>query len=195
MRDLDDRRVARTRQALLVAFRELVFANGYENVTVRGVVARANVGRSTFYEHFTGKDDILRASMAQFLVVFADSIASEAQPERLVHVLDHLWSNRRLTDAIFTGSPRQILARALAQMVAVRLEEMAGGGALAIPVRLAAIQLAEGQLALVEAWMRGKAHCPAARLAAAFHATSRAATLALLSDANPVARLDDRSAA
>ena len=191
MKDLDDRRVARTREALLVAFRELVFADGYDQVTVRGVVARANVGRSTFYEHFTSKDDILRASMSQFLVVFAESIASETPPERLVAVLDHLWSNRRLTDAIFTGSPRAVLARALAQMIEARLEEMAGAGALAIPLRLAGIQLAEGQLALVEAWMRGKAHCPSARLALAFHASSRAAALALLPDAD----LDSRSAA
>ena len=191
MKDLDDRRVARTREALLVAFRELVFANGYENVTVRGVVARANVGRSTFYEHFTSKDDILRASMSQFLIVFAESIASAAPPERLVAVLDHLWSNRRLTDAIFTGSPRAILARTLAQMIEARLEQMAGAGALAIPLRLAGIQRAAGQLAVVEAWMRGKAHCAAPRLADAFHASSRAAALALL----PAADLDSRSAA
>lgn len=195
MKDLDDRRVARTRDALLTAFREMVFANGYENATVREVVARANVGRSTFYEHFAGKEDILRASMSKFLVVLAGSIGADTPPERLTSVLDHLWSNRRLTDAIFTGPPRAILARALAQMIEARLEEMAVGGAAMIPLRLAAIQLAEAQFALVEAWLRGKAHCTSARLAAAFHASSRAATLALLFDAAPEPGLESRSAA
>ena len=191
MKDLDDRRVARTRDALLVAFRELVFADGYENVTVCGIVARANVGRSTFYEHFTGKEDILRASMSQFLIVFAACIDAETPPQRLLPVLDHLWSNRRLTDAIFTGSARAILARTLATMVEARLAQMTDGSGLAIPVRLAGIQLAEGQLALVEAWMRGKAHCAAPKLAAALYTSSRAAARALL----PEADLDSRSAA
>ena len=195
MRDLDDRRVARTRQALLIAFRELVFANGYENVTVLEIVARANVGRSTFYEHFTGKDEILRASMSPFLGVFAACVLAEAPPEPLVPVLDHLWSNRRLTDAIFTGPPRAILARALAQMIEAGLEEMAGQGRMAIPPRLAGIQLAEAQLALVEAWMRGKAHCAPVKLAAAFHATTRAATLVLLAHADALPQAESRNAA
>ena len=195
MKDLDDRRVARTRDALLTAFREMVFANGYENATVREVVARANVGRSTFYEHFTGKDDILRASMSRFLVVLAASVRAEAPPDRLKPVLDHLWSNRRLTDAIFTGPPRTILVRALARMIEAELEKMAAESALMIPLRLAAMHLAEGQFALVETWLRGKAHCASARLVVAFHASCRASALALLSGAASAPPIESKSAA
>jgi AcrR family transcriptional regulator len=195
VKELDDRRVARTRVALLTAFREIVFANGYEKVTIREVAARANVGRSTFYDHFSGKEDLLRGSMSQFLVVFSASISSDTPPDHLVAVLDHLWSNRRLTDAIFTGTPRGILTRALAQMIEARLEGMADAEAALIPLRLASIQLADAQFALVEAWLRGKAHCPSARIASAFHASSRAAALALLSGATIEAELASRSAA
>lgn len=195
MRELDDRRVARTRDALLTAFREIVFADGYEKVTIRDVAERANVGRSTFYDHFAGKEDLLRDSMSQFLVVFSQSVAADRPPERLVAVLDHLWSNRRLTDAIFTGAPRAILTRALAQMIEGELEQIEDPEAALLPLRLASIQLADAQFALVEAWLRGKAHCTSARIATAFHASSRAATLALVAGAAFGPALASRSAA
>ena len=53
-----DRRVERTREALLRALRDLLFERGYDGFVVRDIVERANVGRSTFYEHFEGKDEI-----------------------------------------------------------------------------------------------------------------------------------------
>ena len=54
-----DRRSARTREALLHVFLDLLFERGYEALSVRDIAARANVGRSTFYEHFAGKDALL----------------------------------------------------------------------------------------------------------------------------------------
>ncbi|MGZ5207128.1 MAG: TetR/AcrR family transcriptional regulator, partial [Caldimonas sp.] len=44
-----DRRTTKTRQALMGAFVELMLADGYDSLTVDAIVARANVGRSTFY--------------------------------------------------------------------------------------------------------------------------------------------------
>lgn len=175
----DDRRVARTKAALLTAFRQILFERGFENVAVRDIAARADVGRSTFYEHYTGKEDILGASMSKFLAVFASTVERDSPPGDLAQVLDHLWSNRRLTDAIFSGTPRKVLGRTLAQQLETRLEQMAVGEP-GFPLRLASIQLAEGQLALVEAWLRRKSPCATAQLARALHATSRASAQALL---------------
>lgn len=58
-----DRRVARTRSALQAAFIKLILKQGYEAVTVEEICAEANIGRSTFYSHFTGKDDLKRAGL------------------------------------------------------------------------------------------------------------------------------------
>jgi AcrR family transcriptional regulator len=164
---------------LLTAFRQIVFERGYENAAVRDIAARADVGRSTFYEHYTGKEDILGASMSKFLAVFANSVERDTPPDDLVPVLEHLWSNRRLTDAIFSGTSRNVLGRALAQHIDIRLRKLAVGE-FDFPLRLASIQVAEGQLALVEAWLRRKSACAAARLASALHASSRASAQALL---------------
>ena len=172
------RRSEQTRAELMSAFTRLVFAKGFENVSAREVAASAKVARSTFYEHFSGTEDVLRACMTRFFAVVADCVSAKDQPPDLTRVLDHLWSNRRLTDGIFSGHARSILARNQADLVELRLRALSGD--LALPSRLAAIQIAEAQLALIEGWMRGRAFCPPDQLAAGLHRSSRASALALL---------------
>ena len=59
----EERRVQRTRQALHKALITLVLERGYEAVTIKDVVTRANVGRSTFYAHYPSKEDLLTAEI------------------------------------------------------------------------------------------------------------------------------------
>jgi len=54
-----DRRVKRTHDVLHHALISLMIEKGYELVTVQDIIDRANVGRSTFYTHYTGKQDLL----------------------------------------------------------------------------------------------------------------------------------------
>jgi AcrR family transcriptional regulator len=58
-----DRRVARTRHALYEALVRLIRDMDYDSISVEHILQEANVGRSTFYAHFTSKDDLLRASL------------------------------------------------------------------------------------------------------------------------------------
>jgi AcrR family transcriptional regulator len=60
MASLPDRRVEKTREALYAALVSEILSNGYDAVTIQGILERANVGRSTFYGHFSGKEDLLR---------------------------------------------------------------------------------------------------------------------------------------
>jgi AcrR family transcriptional regulator len=61
-----DRRAARTRKALHQALMDLIVRTGYEAITVQDIIDEADVGRSTFYAHYTGKEDLLRSGF-QFL--------------------------------------------------------------------------------------------------------------------------------
>jgi AcrR family transcriptional regulator len=58
-----DRRVSRTRRSIDTAFLALLQRRGYEAVGVSDIVREADVGRATFYEHYTSKDDLLRAQL------------------------------------------------------------------------------------------------------------------------------------
>lgn len=171
------RRSDQTRGQIMSAFTRLVFANGFENVSVKSVVAAANIARSTFYEHFSDKEDVLRACMKRFFSVVADCVAQDAQPPELAKVLDHLWSNRRLTDAIFSGRARSVLARNQVDLVEAHLRKAAGASGAS--TRLAAIGIAESQLAQVESWLRGRVHGTVDEVAGTLHRTSRAAAGAL----------------
>ena len=59
----EDRRIQRTWQTLHNALISLVLERGYEAVTIKNVVDRANVGRSTFYAHYTSKEDLPTAEI------------------------------------------------------------------------------------------------------------------------------------
>ncbi len=58
-----DRRIARTRSILENALNQLTLVKGYEAVTIKDICDAANVGRSTFYAHFTSKDDLKRSGL------------------------------------------------------------------------------------------------------------------------------------
>lgn len=62
-----DRRVVRTRATLRRALVALMLKKGYAATTVEDICAEANIGRSTFYAHFTSKDDLKRSGLDEHL--------------------------------------------------------------------------------------------------------------------------------
>ena len=174
-------RSQRTRTGLVQAFITLMFREGFDGMSVGDVVLEAGMARSTFYEHFSSKEDILQASMAHLLTVMADCVSEDLQPPQLDKVLAHFWQNRRLADAIFSGHSRLIIARSLADMIERRLRDAGTATKPALPYRLTAVHVSEAQLALVASWLRGHAFCTPDGIAAALYRSSRASTLALLS--------------
>ena len=179
-----ERRSERTRAAILRAFVDLLFRGGFESISVQGIVAEAGIARSTFYEHFSSKEDLLCASMAQFLTVFAQCAFDRNQPSELSNVLAHFWENRRLTDAVFSGAPRKIIALSLSEMIEARLREHKSEELL-LPCRLAAIHISEAQLALVESWLRGRAFARVDALAHALFMSTRASAAAMFQPSEP----------
>lgn len=55
----EDRRIQRTQQLLRTALLALVKEKGFESVSVQEIIDRANVGRTTFYAHFSNKEELL----------------------------------------------------------------------------------------------------------------------------------------
>ncbi len=62
-----DRRVRKTETAVKRALYSLIAEKGYESITVRDILERADVGRSTFYAHFDDKEDVLRDGLDDLL--------------------------------------------------------------------------------------------------------------------------------
>jgi AcrR family transcriptional regulator len=65
-----DRRVQKTRKLLQDALIELVSEKGYESISIREILERANVGRSTFYAHFQDKEQLLHSILDRLNELF-----------------------------------------------------------------------------------------------------------------------------
>jgi AcrR family transcriptional regulator len=151
-----DRRVTRTRKALVDAFGHLVQHRRRGPIRVAEIVAQAKVGRSTFYDHYSNAEEISLDALSRPFGTLADAAAGQGDPAALTGLLAHFWENRRRAREMFaSGRMREKAARLLADMVAERLEAAATRPA--IPLPLASLQLAEAALAPVLAWMRGEA--------------------------------------
>jgi AcrR family transcriptional regulator len=61
-----DARVRRTRDALGDALIELMQEKPFDTITVQDVLDRAHVSRSTFYSHYSDKDDLLMSDAEEF---------------------------------------------------------------------------------------------------------------------------------
>ena len=141
-----DRRQQRTREAIRRAFIALATDRRYENFGVGELVAEANIGRSTFYEHYRSKDDVLRALMDGMLTELADATGGSVSTEKLSGLLIHFWGNRRLGKVVF-GPP---LAPTVRRRLADLIEQRTGAG------KAQAAFLASGQIGLLHAWLSGE---------------------------------------
>jgi AcrR family transcriptional regulator len=148
-----DRQVARTRRALLDAFYALLGERRYRAISVADVVERANVGRSTFYKHFGGKDELLRHSMEPLLAMIADA-AGGGDVDRTRAAVAHLWDRRSLARTLSSQAIVTASRRALTDLVEARLCQSADEDREMIRAR--AVQIAAAQLALIDAWTRGE---------------------------------------
>jgi AcrR family transcriptional regulator len=149
-----DRRVERTIRSLLQAFIALMFERNYRTISVADIAQRADVGRSTFYEHFRSKDEILLKSMAWMFATLANVVGPADNSEALANLVAHFWDNRRLARVVLSPPIEAKLRRALAAEIEARLAGRADAGPVA--ARIAATRIAAGQLGLLEAWTKGE---------------------------------------
>jgi len=175
----ESRPAQRTRAALFDAFVELVLERRYDRLKVGDIIARAGVGRSTFYEHYQGKDELLKEGLSGPFGVLADLVTERHDPARLQATVEHFWENRRIANVLFAGATRRLVTGALASLIEQRLAERVGDRPAAVPPVLLAAQLAGGQIALVSAWLAGQAPASAEVIAGALQASATAALVSL----------------
>ena len=109
-----DRRTLRTRQALHQALIGLVLERGYDQVTVADIADAANVGRSTFYAHFTDKDDLLRSGIGYLKLMLTDPSSDNSDPLQFSKFLtEHLRDQRKLYRAMMQGGSGPIILSSL----------------------------------------------------------------------------------
>jgi AcrR family transcriptional regulator len=94
-----DRRVRRTKRSLHEALVGLAREKPYDAIAVKEILDRADVGRSTFYDHFGDKDDLLESGIQDMIRAARESAPSRDPVERIVAfslaVLGHINGHRQ----------------------------------------------------------------------------------------------------
>lgn len=128
-----DRRVRRTRRAILEALTGLILEKGYDAVTVTDIIAAADIGRSTFYAHFTDKRDVFNDIISD-LAVFLE--ASQSSVDRglfsfSLPLFEHIVEQRPVITALFGPNGHSVALRltsdALGTVIEQELREKSSG--------------------------------------------------------------------
>ncbi len=159
-----DRRVGRSRRLLKGALMELIHQRPYESITVEQIARRADVGRSTFYSHFTSKDDLLLDGFDHFLLAISERPGTPDQKEGdggrsegfrfSLPLLRHIHSQRDFFLATIVGaSDPQLRARVITLFVEmVRRELQSVPDADGEAVRVARAHAVAGAFLGIAAW-------------------------------------------
>lgn len=156
-----DRRKARTRQAVAAAMTRLIFTRRYRDIRTAELIEAAGVGRSTFYEHFRSKDDVLVAIIDPLFTPLADAAAGRGGVIAVQGILAHVWEQRAAARQLFEPPLAGRLQRKLAAMIEERLDPHPGPA----PVALIATGLAASTLATLRSWLAGETPCSSLDLA------------------------------
>jgi len=164
------------------ALNSLILKKDYEAITVQDICDAANVGRSTFYAHYTSKDDLKRKGFEKLHKELVDRqkevLATAAHDKHrslgfslgmFEHARDHLENYRALVGGrggdISLGTIRQILSNLVS-------DELANAGAKksadVIPRELVVQYIVGAYMAVLIWWLDGGAKLPPKRVDAMF---------------------------
>jgi AcrR family transcriptional regulator len=177
-----DRRVARTRAMLQHALISLIIKRGYDPITVEDICEAANVGRSTFYAHFSGKDDLKRSGLDDLrrqLMARHEEIApkpgdaSEGGFGFSLRLLEHAREHKDLYRALIGGRGGAIsldaIRKMLADLVRGELAARPGKGSTdPVPRELVVQYLVGAYLSVLTWWLDGGTKLPAEKIDAMF---------------------------
>ena len=155
-----DARVRRTRDALGDALVALMQEKPFETITVQDVLDRAHVGRSTFYSHYSDKDDLLMSDVDDFYERVSMGLSAMGEKSDRVFPVKEFFSHvaeaRQFVNALSSSGKMQEnmeLARGhFARGIERRLSELPRGQSIAESERSAVAFAHAGALLSLMTW-------------------------------------------
>ena len=157
-----DARVRKTRDALGDALVELMQEKPFDSITVQDVLDRAHVGRSTFYSHFSDKDDLQMSDADEFFEGLAMALSVHGDiSERVFPVKEffqHVSEARQFVSALANSGRMhdnmELAQGHFARGIERRLNELPQGASIPVNERpLLGVAHAGALLSLLKWWM------------------------------------------
>jgi AcrR family transcriptional regulator len=157
------------------ALMRLIISRGYDEITIQDITDEANVARTTFYLHFSDKDDLLFSTMRdvyeelyaqvnhQAMSAFFSENEDDCHAEDFMHVAEFADFYRIMLSergsAAFLARVRQYLAESI---MAKSLPEIIPHGKEArIPIEIMAYAIAGAQIGVTKWWLdKGMPYSP-----------------------------------
>ncbi len=157
-----DPRVGRTKRSLQGALFDLARERPLDDITISDVVARADVNRSTFYQHYSDKETLLADALDAYAegagaTLIGLDLPLDSPPPELVAYLRHLDENASLYRRVFAdGGAGVAVARLRARIEAIvraGLETSGAEGFDGMPPDVVAAGIAGSVLGAIGAWL------------------------------------------
>jgi AcrR family transcriptional regulator len=165
----EDRRSKRSEQALIDALIELMAVKTYDSISIKEIVEKANVGRSTFYAHYQTKDDLVKSGFERILDgTLQHMVLSKDERNLMVDttmLFQHAQGHYHLFKTLMWGSGFEILTKdelnILNEKMRQRLSQFfPDENKLTIPVNVLSIFLSGNLLILLKWWLDNKMPFP-----------------------------------
>lgn len=121
-----NKRRQKTRTAILDAFSDLLGEVGYSKMTVADILERAGVGRTTFYDNFSGKDELLQLQVKAICGLLLED-AQDDEPvdarnalERTEVILQNIQNSCPGVKSLITGEGSERFADCLRHAIVER---------------------------------------------------------------------------
>ena len=149
-----DRRVKRTKTLIFQAFFELVQSSRYHDLKTINIIEKAGVGKSTFYEHFLNKDDVLQQSLENPMSIIANALLGKIENDKVSKVLSHFWERRVFARVILDHPTHEVVEKCLRKLIINGLDHTDSMNQNISSAK--ASFLSSGFLNLLKEWLTGK---------------------------------------
>jgi AcrR family transcriptional regulator len=158
----EDRRSRRTRKLLVHALFGLMQEKRYTAITVKDIIERADVGRSTFYSHCRDKEDLLEDGLDEMIQQFyLGSIEKGQYLFPVLQTFQHIQKEQHRFKSLATSGSIDRLYQILEGYMRKNLEILLAGQVPAgqepiVPIPVLAASISGSFLALLKWYMENK---------------------------------------
>lgn len=146
------------RAAIAQTLADLAITRRYQDIRIGDLIERSGVGRSTFYDHFRSKDDVLLAVIDPVLTYLANAACNRLSRAAAISLFRHFWDRRTPLRHLLGAPVAMRIERDLTDRIGQRRHWSRPADGHQV---LHAAGIAAAQLAMIRSWLSGQTALPA----------------------------------